>query len=531
MKIPKEWGSDKPYKIMDWMEGLQELPDGFMDSLVTSPPYWGLRDYGTKPIIFDAKIGCKHIWGNKLKHSKGGTQVSSMLKGRDLEGHQSVQKLIQGNFCKKCGAWKGELGLEPDFELYIKHLCDGFDEVKRVLKETGTIFVNIGDTYYGSQSVKDYTNIGDMGKQEGQREGVPGKNRPTRGGLLNHKTLTMIPFRFAIEMVNRGWILRNTIIWQKLSCMPSSARDRFTVDFEYIFFFVKSNKSNYWIHIRNLKLVTNKPKPDYRWVDHLNNKEYKRKPKDYSKKKIECPECNGKGQIKGWFGLIECDQCEGKGKIKRWGRINLWEGRDYYFEQQLEPHKWEHVGEKRLGKKSKNFGSIESPVIGKGNTTGSFRAFGEGGRNKRTTWSINPQSYPKAHFAVYPPELIEIPIKAGCPEFVCNKCGMPREKVFETKSNYQKREECHQPNNAPTKVDSTGWSPPTIKFIGWSNCGCNAGFSPGIVIDTFLGSGTTIEKARDLGRRGLGFELNLDYEPLIIEKIDLHQKDVMDFEE
>lgn len=130
---------------------LKTLPNESLDCVITSPPYWSLRDYNNP----------------------------------------------------------GQLGIERDFNSYISNLCDIFDEVKRVLKKEGTCFVNMGDTY--------------------------GNN-----GLLK-KSLCQIPSRFAIEMVNRGWILRNEIIWHKPNCMPSSAKDRFTNDFEKVFFFVKNS--------------------------------------------------------------------------------------------------------------------------------------------------------------------------------------------------------------------------------------------------------------------------------------------------
>lgn len=99
---------------------LKQIPSESIDTVITSPPYWSLRNYGTSPQIWDAKEGCEH----------------------DQEIHSA--------FCKKCGAWKGELGLQPTFQLYIKHLCDIFDEIKRVLKNTGTCWVNLGDVYAGS---------------------------------------------------------------------------------------------------------------------------------------------------------------------------------------------------------------------------------------------------------------------------------------------------------------------------------------------------------------------------------------------
>lgn len=129
----------------------------------------------------------------------------------------------------------GQLGLEPTFQEYINKLCDMFDEVKRVLKKEGTCWVNLGDTYSGNKEGKTDNKVSDYLKDTT-------KNLHKKKGSVAEKCLCQIPSRFAIEMTNRGWILRNEIIWHKPNCMPSSVTDRFTVDFEKVFFFVKSKK-------------------------------------------------------------------------------------------------------------------------------------------------------------------------------------------------------------------------------------------------------------------------------------------------
>ena len=130
---------------------------------------------------------------------------------------------------------EGQLGLEPTFQEYIDKLCNIFDEVKRVLKKEGTCWVNIGDTYNGNKEGKTDNKVCDYLKNTTT-------NLHNKKGDLPDKCLCQIPSRFAIEMTNRGWILRNEIIWHKPNCMPSSVEDRFTVDFEKVFFFVKSKK-------------------------------------------------------------------------------------------------------------------------------------------------------------------------------------------------------------------------------------------------------------------------------------------------
>ena len=269
----------------DCLTTMSKMEDESINMVMTSPPYWALRDYGTG---------------------------------------------------------QNQLGLEPTFDLYISHLCDIFDEVKRVLRKDGTCWVNLGDTYCGSGKGAggDISNSKEVwtfkekvkktcsycGKEfngyafqqfcGASCSGVDNTPRSKKGELPT-KSLTMIPYRFAIEMVNRGWILRNTIIWHKRNCMPSSAKDRFTVDFEYMFFFVKNKK--------------------------------------------------------------------------------------YFFNQQFEPSTYTD------SRKDKGNIPYENRL-----TNCNVKVSEE--RNKRTVWTINPKPFKEAHFAVYPEELCETPIKSGCPE-------------------------------------------------------------------------------------------------------------------
>lgn len=208
---------------------------------------------------------------------------------------------------------------------YISHLADIFEEAKRVLRYDGTCWVNIGDTYNAGGNYRG-KEIDKNCKEVYSRKDFEGcKNNPKEQGIPS-KCLTMIPMRFAIEMVNRGWILRNTIIWHKPNCMPSSVKDRFTVDFEYIFFFSKKKK--------------------------------------------------------------------------------------YFFETQYEPLAESSLKDSRLDNgREQHIGKSASGIYGCNATTINSK-----GRNKRTVWRICPKPFKEAHFAVFPPELCETPIKAGCPE-------------------------------------------------------------------------------------------------------------------
>ena len=146
----------------------------------------------------------------------------------------------------------------------------------------------------------------------------------------------------------------------------------------------------------------------------------------------------------------------------------------------------------------------------------------EQGRNKRCVWKIPTQPFPEAHFAVYPEELVATPIKAGCPKEVCKKCGKARHPIFKA---MQKQHSIGATSGAylterDFKGDNTVVN--TSKKTGYTKCKCKAGFRPGIVLDPFMGAGTTAVVARQLHRDYLGIELSAEY--IKIAKQRLKQK-------
>ena len=263
---------------------LKTFPDNSVDCVVTSPPYWGLRDYQLPSIIWDNHNDCKHSWNLENKKDpmdRNGYGIHDAPKDRKGVIHAKkweMEGFVSG-FCTKCNAWSGQLGLEPTFDLYLTHLLQIFDEIKRILKKEGTCFINLGDSYSGSgNGTNDYRTEASKSIQ-----GI-GKNRGLykTGGIAQRiknvaaKSLCQIPFRFSIDMSDRGWILRNTLIWHKPNCMPSSVRDRFTVDFEYVFFFVKDKK--YWFETQYEKYA----EPLDRWGGNMVKGDYKTKTNQYA---------------------------------------------------------------------------------------------------------------------------------------------------------------------------------------------------------------------------------------------------------
>lgn len=415
------------------LEQLQMLPDECIDCIVTSPPYWALRDYKTEPQIWSThtRSNCKHLWRTATKkwHSDRGKNPRKEVFSDEFQTEGTKHAT-----CELCGAWNGSLGLEPTPGEFIEHLCQVFDEVKRVLKKTGTLWVNLGDTYSAQRwSNNKGTSFMRTGKSAEEREPIEKESG------LPDKCLVQIPARFAIAMTDRGWILRNEIIWHKPNCMPSSVKDRFTVDFEKMFFFTKNKKYHFETQEEEAK------------YDGRKDLMMKGSPKYKESVMPGQPE----------------HSMAARGHV-RWRKSkNPWEG-----------------------------------MI----------------RNKRCVWTIPTKPFADAHFAVFPEKLIEIPIKAGCPEFVCNKCGKAREPII--KSQYQKREvkwhpekygDIDEQNKRLGRLQPPPGIKNTSKKIGYSDCGCNVGWKPGIVLDPFMGSGTTAVVAQRLGRQFIGIDLNEEY--------------------
>ena len=172
------------------LDTLKRMQDKSIDCVITSPPYWQLRDYG----------------------------------------------------------YEGQWGLEPTFNEYLEHLWQLMDEIYRVLKDEGTCWVNLGDTYNGAK----LGNTSNKGYKENtvidtfQKQKILG---------IKDKCLLLIPHRFAIGCIDRGWIMRNDIIWAKRNGMPEPVTDRFTKKHEYIFFMTKSEKYYF-----NLDVIRDKHK-------------------------------------------------------------------------------------------------------------------------------------------------------------------------------------------------------------------------------------------------------------------------------
>lgn len=499
----------------DALEALKKIPSGSVNCCVCSPPFWGLRDYGVEPVIWDGDKDCKHEFDDIQRYNptRGKRDGKGIYKDPKWEAKGALKKEVESNFCLKCGSWKGSLGLEPTFDLYIKHLCQIFDEIKRVLRKDGTCWVNLGDSYGGSGNRSGHTlETSNLNRLTIGYGATGGNQKATKG---YEKSLLDIPHRFSIEMTNRGWAKRNTIIWWKPNCMPSSANDRFTVDFEYLFFFTKNNKVLFWINEKTLECVDKKPlgtkgKEGIDWEWRLIGKNYE----NYNTK-ISSEDAEKYNSLKAR-----------KYRKKEWKKVSFWKGHDYWFEQQFDKAK---TNLPIVKKKTCGHGSVRP--INEPDPWGSMGYSLNGNRNKRCVWIIPTQPFPEAHFAVYPEGLIEIPIKAGCPEYICKKCRKARVKIYKDTGEY----EICGGNNSITAEQIQKVSPTSTlltgkrkirKEIGYTDCGCNAGFEGGIVLDPFMGAGTTALVALKQRKKFIGIEKKQEYIDMANRRITKVQQEI-----
>lgn len=302
----------------DCLEVLRTMPDGIVNTCVTSPPYYGLRDYG---------------------HA-------------------------------------GQIGMEPTPEAFIDKLVEVFAEVRRVLRDDGTLWLNLGDSYAGNGSAYDDSSSTLQGSKQSDRMGA--RRLAKRGPGLKVKDLIGIPWMAAFALRADGWYLRNEVIWHKPGCMPESVTDRLTRNHEQIFLLSKS--STYYFDQAAIK------EPAIYGSDGRKGR--------------------AQDEPEGLNNRIRPSKVRGEFN----GKTNAIEGRE------------------------------------------AFRAITDM-RNRRTVWTVTTKPYAGAHFAAFPPDLIEPCILAGAP-------------------------------------------------------------AGGVVLDPFFGSGTAGQVAQALGRKFIGIELNSEYKTL-----------------
>jgi DNA modification methylase len=378
--------------VGDVREQLAAMPEASVQCCVTSPPYWGLRDYGVP----------------------------------------------------------GQIGSERTPEEFVATMVSVFSAVRRVLREDGTLWLNLGDTYNNTDK------WGGGGKNTGKHtvaddgsvpswNAVRARKLPLAG--LKPKDLIGIPWRVALALQADGWYLRQEVIWHKPSPMPSSAKDRFCTAHEQIF------------------LLTKKPRYYFDW-------------------------------------LAVSEPASGTAKHRGKGVHAKAEGLD-----------------RSSGVRAN--GDHQAAVAGLVSR-----------RMRRTVWKIATKGFKGAHFATYPPALVEPCLLAGTSAHgACAECGAPwRRLVGKTRPGTKSKvNRASDDPGSPYEMQSgsiVGNCDPqrhVTDYVteGWARtCKCETTDTrPCVVLDPFLGSGTTLMVARSLGLDGIGIELNPDYADMARKRI------------
>ena len=212
----------------DVTDRLRELPDESVHCVVTSPPYWGLRDYGTGEWV-GGDPDCDH----------------QQHPGAATGNKGAVTTVPYADVCGRCGAVREDrqIGLEPSLDAYIETMVKVFREVRRVLRDDGTVWLNLGDSYnaYNGGAGPGST----MSDTQTEQRPKLASGHGLRTKHLKHKDLCGVPWRVALALHADGWWLRSDVIWSKPNPMPSSVTDRPTTSHEYVFLLSKSARYFY----------------------------------------------------------------------------------------------------------------------------------------------------------------------------------------------------------------------------------------------------------------------------------------------
>jgi DNA modification methylase len=424
------------------------MPDESVQCCVTSPPYWGLRDYGVE----------------------------------------------------------GQLGLEATPDDFVAHLVEVFSEVRRVLRDDGTLWLNLGDSYAGSWGAQSRGSAAGEGSST-----ITGKSMLSARSIDAHpkgqtqlgslkrtpgckaKDLIGVPWMVAFALRAEGWYLRRDIIWSKPNPMPESVADRPTSAHEYLFLLSKSPRYFY-------------------------DAEAIREPATWAGPNgaQKSPHAQGFARRSPEEEKARQDKQRGHGR-RHDGLNDHWDAMSKDEQQAL-------------------------------------------GRNKRSVWTIATRPYPGAHFATFPPDLVEPCILAGAPEASCGECGAPwiagegerqldmsrpqarraqelADEAGLTEAHIRAIRSCGVSDSGKAQATQTGFGNNTDEVQALADeakevlggyyrefllarpsrgpeaptCECDADPVPPVVLDPFAGAGTTGLVAARLERSFIGIELNPEY--------------------
>jgi DNA modification methylase len=233
----------------DVLDVLREMEAESVQTCVTSPPYWGLRDYGTATWE-GGSADCDHVRKPPPTGSHDpGIRASTLGGGKQTTTAQSAAAFAYRETCGKCGATRkdAQLGLEPTPGEYVARMVEVFREVRRVLRDDGTLWLNLGDSYANGHagSPSPASTLAGNGHSGGGPNALAVAEVTRSAPDLKPKDLVGIPWRVAFALQEDGWYLRADVIWAKPNPMPESVTDRPTKAHEYVFLLSKSPRYFY----------------------------------------------------------------------------------------------------------------------------------------------------------------------------------------------------------------------------------------------------------------------------------------------
>ena len=486
MSIEAVLANDRQWHVetTNALVGLRGMPDCSVHCFVTSTPYWGLRDYGVPPSVWGGSDNCEHEWGEHIQPAANGIIHDEGMSGETLSGTSATRKPKKSHFCGKCWAWRGCYGLEPTIEMFVRNTVLIFREARRVLRDDGTLWLNIGDSWNA------YNGGSGPGGWNDQRD----TERPqleTGYGLrakdLKPKDLCMVPARVALALQSDGWYLRQDIIWAKPNGMPESVQDRCTKSHEYVFLMAKNERYYYD------RLAIGEP---------LKAASLARLGQDVESQDGSL-RANGGAKTNGTMKAVRFGgtkhTAEGQTRL---ASGNEWEPSDVANKRSVwmipvGGYRGAHfaVMPNKLAENCIKAGTADRGCCAKCGTpwerlTDSERVPtrpGDGskvhGKNSRVNKSRDPR-----HASEYEGKKSVVNALHHASE-VGNR----------------------DPKRHVTLTVTTGWAP---------GCECNAASVPCVVADPFNGAGTTGLMAKALGRRYVGFELNPEYADMARRRID-----------
>lgn len=558
----------------DCRDVLRTLPDESVHCVVTSPPYWGLRDYGTAKWE-SGDPGCDHVAGMARQDTQRETPEGH---GGSFRGGEIQFRTL----CNKCGARRidSQIGLEATPAEFIEQMVAVFRQVRRVLRSDGVCFINMGDSYFG-------------GGRGGNPEDSPYRKQATNAGSLidppkwsqaasfglKPKDLCGMPWRLAFALQADGWWLRQDIIWSKKNCMPESVIDRCCKSHEYLFLLTKSARyyfDNIAIAERSESALSQQSTRE----GQTNGISKKRRRQDstsemaglavgsnvaaeisaFDEAQISLEELlrerqgqggdssisgNGQGQGVPTSRHSQAPIQNGNDDLR--SDCRSMEGNQKGAEFSVRPLRAAKGSDERsyhsaLDGRTAHGIEYSSPVPKLQQPEEQQTAF----RARRSVWHLATEPFRDSHFATMPTSLVEPCILAGCPAKCCAKCGAPWVREVEVTAP-DGRTAIIEPGKRTAKgadgnpligdnmIDAGVRGSFNAKngvlskrTLGFSpSCKCPAtnpytnarDIVAGRVLDPFGGAGTTGLVADRLGRNAVLIELNPEYAAMAERRI------------